>query len=223
MGAANAKVINLQQTTLSARIVDQIERMITSGELKPGDRLDEIQLGEKFGVSRTPVREAIQKLGSVGLVELKPRKGAVVTRPSIPQLIGMFEVMRELDILCARYAARRANSADKAALTEIQADAKHHSDPDSYWEVNRNFHCSIYKATHNQYLEETAVRTWILIAPYRRFRVMQHGRIPISIEEHGAIVNAICIGDSDLAANAMQSHVTFDNQAFFDFIFRLVQ
>ena len=100
-------------TTTSARVSeslpDAIEERIATGEYPPGTRLDEAELATVFGVSRTPVREALIQLAATRMVEKRPRKGWVVTELSPARLCEMFEVMAELEAICGRLAARRAN------------------------------------------------------------------------------------------------------------------
>src|SRR5262245_58018244 len=86
----------------SANLRDQIEEEIATRRLLPGTRLDEQDLANRFQVSRTPVREALLQLASEGLVQLRPRRGAVVREIPMPRLIEMFEVMGELEAMCAR-------------------------------------------------------------------------------------------------------------------------
>ena len=91
------------------QIKQALEQEIVVGQLPPGKRLDEVQLAERFQVSRTPIREALQLLAANGLVQRFPRRGAFVTEIGIDSLIEMFEVMAELEGMCGRLAARRMN------------------------------------------------------------------------------------------------------------------
>jgi DNA-binding GntR family transcriptional regulator len=95
---------------------DAIEDLIATGDLHPGDHLDETELATRFGVSRTPIREALIQLASMGLVMIRPRRGAVVAEVAPEQLVEMFEVMAELEAMCGRLAARRMSSDDQAVL-----------------------------------------------------------------------------------------------------------
>src|SRR4051812_6048808 len=96
----------------------KIEEEVALGILPPGTRLDESELAARFGVSRTPIREALIQLTSIGILEMKPRRGAVVPNLSPRKLVEMFEVMAELEALCGSLAARRMSEADHAALLE---------------------------------------------------------------------------------------------------------
>ena len=93
---------------LSEQLLEAIEERIVIGEYPPGQRLDEVELAEAFGVSRTPTREALIRLATIGLIEKMPRKGWAVAPASPQRLCEMFEFMAELEALCGRFAARRA-------------------------------------------------------------------------------------------------------------------
>src|SRR3954466_3908458 len=95
---------------------DAIEEMIAVGELAPGQHLDETELATRFGVSRTPIRETLIQLASMGLVVIRPRRGAVVAELGPQELVERFEVMAELEAVCSRLAARRMTVAEHEAL-----------------------------------------------------------------------------------------------------------
>jgi DNA-binding GntR family transcriptional regulator len=120
---------------LRAHLADDIVR----GTLAPGQTLDEMELARRFGVSRTPVREAIRQLAASGLVETRPHRGAVVARPNHERILGMFEAMAELEALCAGLAAERMNAAERRALEAVHEELRvliQASDPQRYPEVN---------------------------------------------------------------------------------------
>src|SRR3978361_1888292 len=100
----------------SESLRETIEEMIAVGALAPGQHLDETELATQFGVSRTPIRETLIQLASMGLVVIRPRRGAVVAELGPQQLVEMFEVMSELEATCGRLAARRMTKAEQDAL-----------------------------------------------------------------------------------------------------------
>ncbi len=217
--AAHAK--KARPATQSNQLAQQLEEMIFSGRLKPGEKLEEAALAAKFGVSRTPVREAIQRLVATGMVEVRRRKGTIVTTLTMPRLIGMIEMMAEMDILAARLAARRATVEERDHLKQILARARSSvGDAQGYTRLNREFHWSLYAATHNHYLEEVALRTWKVLQPYRNFRLDQPARRKESLADHEAIFEAIRTSDGDLAARHMASHVKVGG-VIADFVFNL--
>src|SRR5689334_3512269 len=97
---------------------DAIEEAVVSGTFAPGQHLDEVELARRYGVSRTPVREALMQLSAIGLVVSRPRRGVVVARPSPEQLIEMFDVMAELEGMAGRLASRRAGAEDLKDLQD---------------------------------------------------------------------------------------------------------
>jgi DNA-binding GntR family transcriptional regulator len=198
-----------------------IEQAIINGELTPGTRLEEQELAERYNVSRTPVRETLKLLASSGLVEMRGRQGAVVATLTIPKLIEMFQVMAELEGLCARNAARRISPmrlheldvSHKACIDAVEA-----KDPEGFYEANRIFHEQIYTASSNQCLEEMTRSLRNRVAPYRRYVTYQPGRMMESIGEHERILTAIRSGDGDTAASASRDHVNLLGSNFADFV-----
>src|SRR3954451_2305164 len=108
--------------TRSAELREKIEEEVALGFFKPGARLDEAELADRFGVSRTPIREALIQLASMGIVEIRPRRGAVVPKLMPHRLVEMFEVMAELEAMCGRLAARRMSEADHCTLVATHRD-----------------------------------------------------------------------------------------------------
>jgi DNA-binding GntR family transcriptional regulator len=207
--------------TQSNQLAQQLEEMIFSGQLRPGEKLEEAALAARFGVSRTPVREAIQRLVATGMVEVRRRKGTIVTQLTMPRLIGMIEMMAELDILAARLAARRATPEERDGIGDILERARSEvGDQQAYTRLNREFHWALYAATHNHYFEEVALRTWKVLQPYRNFRLDQPARRKQSLAEHEAIYEAIRTSDGDVAARQMASHVKVGG-VIADFVFSL--
>src|SRR5947209_5256764 len=104
--------------TRSEQLREDIEENIATGRFRPGMRLDETELAQRFGVSRTPLREALFQLASMGVVEMQARRGAVVAEVAPHRLVEMFEVMAELEAMCGRLAARRMSGAEQQALVK---------------------------------------------------------------------------------------------------------
>ena len=218
---AAAKARPATSGTQSNQLAQQLEEMIFSGQLRPGEKIEEATIAAQFGVSRTPVREAIQRLVATGMVEVRRRKGTIVTQLTMPRLIGMIEMMAEMDILAARLAARRATPEERDHLKDILARAATSvGDQMAYTRLNREFHWALYAATHNHYLEDVALRTWKVLQPYRNFRLDQPARRKSSLAEHESIYEAIRTSDGDLAAQKMASHVKVGG-VIADFVFSL--
>ena len=210
----------------SEELRETIEEMIAVGTLAPGHHLDETELATKFGVSRTPIRETLIQLASMGLVVIRPRRGAVVAELGPQQLVEMFEVMSELEATCARLAARRMTPPEQQALLDDHERCKDASvarDPDDYYYKNEEFHYAIYAGSHNAFLIEQARSLSRRLRPYRRLQLRVRDRLPASFAEHDGLVQAIIKGEGDLAAQRARDHVMIQGQRFADLMASLPQ
>jgi len=191
---------------LRLQLADEIVR----GALAPGAALDETELARRFSVSRTPVREAIRMLAASGLVEMRAHRAAVVARPTADHLAGMFEVMAELESLCAGLAAERMTGAERRALEDEHEKLRaliQSGDPQRYHEINEAFHGVIYAGAHNAYLAELTLATRVRVQPFRRAQFRILGRLAKSHVEHDRVVQAIQRGERTLAAHCMHQHI----------------
>ena len=213
-------------STHSATLREQIEEMIAVGIFKPGQHLDETELATRFGVSRTPIRETLIQRASMGLVVIRPRRGAIVAELGPQQLVEMFEVMSELESTCGRLAARRMTAEEQAALLaahEACEAAMQAHQPDDYYYKNEVFHEAIYAGSHNQFLIEQTRNLYRRLRPYRRLQLRVRDRLANSYREHDGVVKAIVAGDGDLAARLLRDHVMIQGQRFADLMASLPQ
>ena len=204
----------------------EIEREIVSGQLKPGQRLDEVSLADRFQVSRTPVREALLQLSSMGLVDLRARRGAVVAQIGLKDLLDMFEVMAGLEGMCGQLAARRITEPELALLTKILKNSAPFVETgsyDDYYTCNVEFHEIIYQASRNAFLSEQTIQLRNRLAPYRRSQLHQNGRLSGSYNEHTQILKALKSRDSDKTGFLMREHLTAQGGSLNDFIATLPQ
>ncbi|KKM27340.1 hypothetical protein LCGC14_1575700 [marine sediment metagenome] len=198
-------------------IAEELEDLIFTGFFDNGDRLDEIKLADRFGVSRTPVREALQKLSVSGLVEQLPRRGVFVRQPGPVELMEMFEVMAELEAACGRFAASRIDDAALIGLDQCNkqcADAVAAGDADRYYRENETFHHLIYAQSGNGFLEQEALRLHRRLKPFRRLQLRLRGRMPQSLGEHGDILKALTARDCEAAGQALRDHVAVQGEKF---------
>ena len=205
----------------SAKIRDSLEQRIVEGELGNGKRLDETKLSNFYGVSRTPVREALQRLAESGLAEHLPRRGTFVRSPSLSQLVEMFEVMAELECMAIRLAARRATSNDIDALekdNETCRAAVAANDTKKYYEINARLHGRIYQMSGNSFLANEARRLHDRLRPFRRLQLRVRGRMEESMAEHDIILAALRDGDADRAMETMKKHITIVGVRFNDLV-----
>ena len=208
-------------STPAPTLREAIEDRILTGALRPGTRLDEASLAQDFGVSRTPVRQALFQLAATGLVEHLPRRGAFVADIGPQRLREMFEVMAELEALCARNAARRATSGDIATLDAAHADctsAAASGDADTYYYANEAFHAAIRAIGGNTFLHAEIDRLQKQLMAFRRMQLRARARVAASLEEHGAILAAIRAGEQVAAAEAMRAHVAIQNDRYSDLL-----
>ncbi|WP_425085715.1 GntR family transcriptional regulator [Ruegeria profundi] len=202
---------------LADNIAQELEELIFDGTFSDGDRLDEVKLAEQFGVSRTPLREAFQRLALSGLVDLIPRRGAFVRQPGPVELMEMFEVMAEFEAVCGRLAAMRISEEALKDLTDANArcqQAVDTGDPDTYYLENERFHRIIYKQSGNSFLEQEASKLHRRLKPFRRQQLRFRGRMAQSMSEHEDIVRALEDGLADDTANALRSHVAVQGEKF---------
>ena len=205
----------------SAKIRDSLEQRIVEGELGNGKRLDETELSSFYGVSRTPVREALQRLAESGLAEHLPRRGTFVRSPSLSQLVEMFEVMAELECMAIRLAARRATSNDIDALekdNETCRAAVAANDTKKYYEINARLHGRIYQMSGNSFLANEARRLHDRLRPFRRLQLRVRGRMEESMAEHDIILAALRDGDANRAMETMKKHITIVGVRFNDLV-----
>jgi len=203
------------------QVRDQLEDDIVNGRMRPGEQVQIEPLMVRFAVSRTPVREALQQLEISGLVEVLPKRGTFVAKVGIPELIHMFEVMAELEAMCARLAARRAPPATLGGIREALKACERETasdDPNAYYYANELFHSLIYQACGNPFLVQQTLTLKNRLKPYRRLQLRMRNRIQQSLSEHRDIVQALEAGDPDAAAHAAREHVLIQGQRFNDFI-----
>lgn len=200
-------------------IVQALEQDILAGVLKPGDRLDERQLGERFGLSRTPIREALLRLTASGLALSEPRRGTVVAAITLTDLVEMFEVMVELEALCAGLAARRMTPAQIERLAGRHDAAQplvEAGDHDGYYHANVRFHEVLYQGAKNTFLERQTLYLSRRLSPCRRLQLRRPNRLVTSNQEHARIIEAIRKADGEAAARTMREHVTVQGSGLVD-------
>lgn len=209
---------------LSEQLRETIEEEVATGKLKPGTHLDELELAARFGVSRTPIRETLSLLAGEGLVEIRPRRGAVVAQLSPARLVEMFEVMAELEAMSARLAARRIKDEALAQLQVLHGkceQAARAGDPDAYFYANEEFHSAVYHAAQNEYLIEQAHSLQRKLRPYRRLQLRVRNRLQKSLAEHQTVLDAIRANEPEQAAQAMRGHVMVQGDRFADLLVEL--
>lgn len=211
----------IKKNTRAEVLLAEIEAMIIDGSLAPGERLDETVLAKQFGVSRTPVREAIRVLTAIGLVQNTGRQGAEVAQVSVSMLIEMFELMAVLEGMCAQLAARRATDDERCAMFqthEVLEKTLDRGDHKEFYKINLKFHDQLYEASHTQYLALETLRLRRRLSPYRMRVTYQPGRMRATLGEHFEILKALESSDSEAAMEAARSHMRLLGNQLEDFI-----
>lgn len=213
-----------EHANTSQRLRTQIEEAILAGQFQPGEKLDETLLAQAYSVSRTPIREALHQLAIAGLIEIRPRRGAIVATVTPQKLYEMFEVMAELEAIAARLAARRLTETEARALQAAhRACEANRDDIDAYYLANEAFHQAIYAASGNQFLAEQCLALQKRLRPYRRHQLRVRNRLQTSFAEHEAVMAAILAGDSAGASEALRAHVRIQGERFGDLVASLPQ
>lgn len=192
---------------LYAALVDQI----VDGRLTPGDTLSELALAANFGVSRTPVREALQRLMMAGLVERGARRALHVRRLVFPELTDLFEAHGEVEALCAQYSALRMTAMERTLLAECVEegeDATRRADQDAYTALNIRFHAMLLEGAHNSNMQNIGRNLGLRTAPYRQAQFRQTDRLKSSQTEHRRVLEAIQNESPREAQAAMLNHMT---------------
>jgi len=215
--AANGSVGLRRTRTLAEDLRIQIADEIVQGKLDPGASLDEHMLARRFGVSRTPVREAIRELAASGLVDAEPHRAAIVARPTPDRLKQMFDVMAELEALCAGLSSVNMTLVERREIQDMHAslgELVRRGEPVAYNEMNEVFHAFIYAGSHNEYLAEITLATRKRVSPFRRAQFRSLGRLSLSYQEHDRVVTAILRGDREAAASHMRAHILTVEDAY---------
>jgi DNA-binding GntR family transcriptional regulator len=208
-------------TSLTERIRVAVEDDIVGGRLAPGETIDDMALAAAFGVSRTPVREALLLLSAQGLVDIVPRAAVRVRRPSAAELVALLEALAELEAVCARLAAQRMSASDRETLQKLHDRAAARAaagDRTGYERANAGFHEAIYRGCGNPVVLEHLQATRKRLAAFRRRVMDQPGRLLAASCEHGLIVDAVLQGEADAAGQAMREHILRKGHAVADLV-----
>jgi len=192
------------------KLISDIRNEVSSGILKPGDQLEVTALAERFGVSRTPIREAIRTLVETGVLETRPRKGSFVRVLSAKQLLDLFQVAAELEGMACRLAALSLTKENVEAIESGLAkctQAAEFQNNVEYAMANLDFHTAIHNASGNDWLIEQLRQLQINLNSYRTMPYEIRGRLNKSTDEHKIICDAILSGDGEHACNLMRDHM----------------
>jgi len=194
----------------SQMISDTLEAEIMKGKLEPGARLSEQSIAERFGVSRTPVREALQNIASRSLAERVPYKGVVVRDLDTDRINMMFEAMAEMEALCGGLAAERICDDDMARLERMHQSMSEMASKNAFHDyeaMNLDFHSLIYQCSGNDDLATMAHDMRIKLAPFRKSQLFLSDRLKASNQEHALIVQLLAMRNKSGTQEALRRHL----------------
>jgi DNA-binding GntR family transcriptional regulator len=181
---------------------------IDTGLYRPGDRLVESELADRLGVSRTPVREALQRLETQSLLA-RDGRSLIVASLDHNQMAELYVVRAELEGLAAKLAAKHATPEEKRVLQDmVDEDRKIVNDPNALSRANRRFHKQIHLASHNRFLVQQLDLLHRSMALMATTSLAAEGRGMVAMQEHQNIVDAIAAGDQDGAFEALRQHIS---------------
>jgi DNA-binding GntR family transcriptional regulator len=206
----------IAQTALYQEVAERLRQRIFAHQLAPGARIDEQALAIDYGISRTPLREALKVLAAEGLVTLRPRRGCFVTEISEQDLDDIFPLMAMLEGRCALEATTRAQPEDLARLDALHAELQRFAEGNEiehFFEVNQAFHYQIQEMSGNRRLRQVIQDLRKVLKLTRLFSLSIDGRVQQSLAEHAIILAAIKAGDAAGAQVAMHDHILSGRQA----------
>ncbi|MDD2608415.1 MAG: GntR family transcriptional regulator [Giesbergeria sp.] len=199
--------ITLTPRALYEQVAEQLRQRIFRRELEPGSWIDELKIAEEFGISRTPLREALKVLAAEGLVTMKVRRGAYVTEMSEKDLRDVYHLLSLLESDAAAVVATRAESSQLQALqalhTELEAAVQ---ERERFFALNEQFHMLLLELADNRWRSQVVTDLRKVMKLNRHNSLFKQGRLEDSLREHRAILAAIMAHDAPAAAQAMQTH-----------------
>jgi DNA-binding GntR family transcriptional regulator len=195
--------------SLSDQAFYAIRDLIVTLELPPGAVVNERELTERLGIGRTPVREALRRLAQEKLVEVYPRRGIFVTAVDVRDLARLCEVRAVLEPEAARLAAERATQADLDGLSDLltELSAPNARDDKALIGLDQRIHRTIYRCTHNHFLEATLEEYYALALRIWMLALEETGELRAAVLEHRALLEAVASGKGEVAARIMREHV----------------
>ena len=194
--------------SLPTPIYQQLINAIEKGDLRPGDRMLETELASRFGVSRTPIREAIRRLETDGLVVHKPRIGAVVRVLTQQEIVELYEMRIVLEATAAQMAAKHCSNAETRTLQDLNDQMLAHSkDPFAVATLNRKFHTCIFNAARNRFLAQSYNSLSYSLILLGKTTLETDERVQNVYAQHEAIIGALISGDTEIASEFMRLHM----------------
>ena len=199
--------LTLTPRALYEEVAEQLRQRIFRRELEPGSWIDELKIAEEFGISRTPLREALKVLAAEGLVTMKVRRGAYVTEMSEKDLRDVYHLLSLLESDAAGVVAERATDAQLKTLQDLHAELEAAvADREQFFAINERFHMHLLEMADNRWRSQMVADLRKVMKLNRHNSLLKQGRIEDSLNEHRAILAAMVARDASATARAMQAH-----------------
>ena len=212
---------SLSPKALYVEVAELLRQRIFSRELEPGSWIDELKIAEEYGISRTPLREALKVLATEGLVTMKVRRGAYVTEVSQQDLADVYHLLSLLESDAAGVVATKATDAELAELKGLHADLEAAALPDSagtantdrFFAVNERFHMRLLEIANNRWRDQMVADLRKVMKLNRHNSLLKTGRMAESLVEHRSIMTALLARDASTTAQRMREHFSNGLQA----------
>src|SRR3569832_1037165 len=202
-----ASAVFLAPRALYEQVAEQLRQRIFRRELEPGSWIDEVKIAQEFGISRTPLREALKVLAAEGLVTMKVRRGAYVTEVSETDLADVYHLLSLLESDAAGVVAAKATDAQVTELQSIHKQLEAASNNrDKFFAINERFHMRLLEIAGNRWRDQLVADLRKVMKLNRHNSLLKSGRIGESLAEHAAIVDALTKRDAAAARQRMQRH-----------------
>ncbi len=199
--------LSLAPRALYEEVAELMRQRIYRRELEPGSWIDELKIAEEYGISRTPLREALKVLAAEGLVTMKVRRGAYVTEVSEKDLNNVYHLLSLLESDAAGVVARTATEAELKELQELHEELEAAAqDRDRFFALNERFHMRLLEIADNRWRDQMVADLRKVMKLNRQNSLLKSGRIDESLAEHRAILGALLSRDAASAAQRMQEH-----------------
>ncbi len=206
--------VTLTPRALYQEVAEQLRQRIFCRELEPGCWIDELKIAEEFGISRTPLREALKVLAAEGLVTMKVRRGAYVTEMSEKDLHDVYHLLSLLESDAAGVVATQASAAELLTLQHLHAELEAAvNERERFFALNERFHIQLLELADNRWRCQMVMDLRKVMKLNRHNSLFKQGRMEDSLREHRAIMVAITARDAKAAAQAMQFHFTHGLEA----------
>jgi DNA-binding GntR family transcriptional regulator len=199
--------LSLAPRALYEEVAELLRQRIFSRELEPGSWIDELKIAEEYGISRTPLREALKVLAAEGLVTMKVRRGAYVTEVSDKDLADVYHLLALLESDAAGVVAQKASEAEMDELQALHDELESaQRDRDQFFAINERFHMRLLEIADNRWRLQMVADLRKVMKLNRHNSLLKTGRIEDSLDEHRALMAALHARQGELAVQRMQDH-----------------